>query len=393
MPFIADRVKETTTTSGTGTITLAGAVSGYRTFTSAFATGTVVPYCIIDGTAWETGYGTLATSSTLTRNFQASSTGSILSLSGGTSTVFVSLTGKSTHRLENKTAEVSVGLVDHERLLDIEYAPASAPSQTIKIAGKSRINYNSTFSNSGAGHSVAEIAWYTQTGTGNPNYAVCHESKWEGLNTTAVSISACYDAQIGGTGAITTHYGVNFRTLNFTGTMTNCFGVACAPGNGAGTITNWYGFFNDAPSGMTATNRWALYNVDSSARVYSAGPICDGSFQYATPSSGDTVNIGNFAATLLINASSAIDSLTINLPTAPGEGQPCTISTVNAIRSVTIASASTIIGNITDMTFGETITFRFYSGGPLWYKVAAGSLPDGISRGQATALQLGLNIP
>lgn len=55
-----DRVKETSTTTGTGNLTLAGAVSGYRTFASVFANGDTFYYCIADqtGANWETGIGT-----------------------------------------------------------------------------------------------------------------------------------------------------------------------------------------------------------------------------------------------------------------------------------------------------------------------------------------------
>lgn len=41
-----DRVKETATTTGTGSITLAGAATGYRTFAAALVSGTSVDYCI-----------------------------------------------------------------------------------------------------------------------------------------------------------------------------------------------------------------------------------------------------------------------------------------------------------------------------------------------------------
>lgn len=79
----ADRVQETTTTTGTGTITLAGAVSGYQTFNSAFADGTRVRYTITSGTDWEVGTGIFTSSgTTLTRELIASSTGSLLNLSG-----------------------------------------------------------------------------------------------------------------------------------------------------------------------------------------------------------------------------------------------------------------------------------------------------------------------
>jgi hypothetical protein len=87
----ADRVQETTATAGTGTITLAGASAGYRAFSATFITGAQISYCLVDGTAWEVGYGTLTAggSWTLSRDvLLASSTGAAINLSGGSTTVF-----------------------------------------------------------------------------------------------------------------------------------------------------------------------------------------------------------------------------------------------------------------------------------------------------------------
>ncbi len=93
MPYLADRVKETTTTTGTGTITLAGAVTQFQSFASAFPTGAIVPYAIVGqtGTEWETGVGTFS-GTTLTReNVRASSnSGALVDFSAGTKDVFVS---------------------------------------------------------------------------------------------------------------------------------------------------------------------------------------------------------------------------------------------------------------------------------------------------------------
>jgi hypothetical protein len=44
--IIADRVKETATTTGTGTFTLGGAVTGFRTFNAGIGTGNTTYYCI-----------------------------------------------------------------------------------------------------------------------------------------------------------------------------------------------------------------------------------------------------------------------------------------------------------------------------------------------------------
>jgi hypothetical protein len=88
----ADRVQETTTTAGTGTVSLGGAVSGYRAFSSVFADQTFVSYCLVDGVAWEVGIGLLTTGTpwTLTRLVVNASTNAnaAISLSGGSTTVF-----------------------------------------------------------------------------------------------------------------------------------------------------------------------------------------------------------------------------------------------------------------------------------------------------------------
>ena len=65
MAFIfADRVKETSATTGTGTMTLAGAVTGFQAFGDALSNADECYYCITDGTDWEIGIGTYTTSGT-----------------------------------------------------------------------------------------------------------------------------------------------------------------------------------------------------------------------------------------------------------------------------------------------------------------------------------------
>jgi hypothetical protein len=84
MGLLADLVQQFTATTGTGTVTLGAAVTGFRTVAGAgIADGVVVSYVIQDGTNRETGTGTVGSSgTTLTRTLLASSTGSLLNLSG-----------------------------------------------------------------------------------------------------------------------------------------------------------------------------------------------------------------------------------------------------------------------------------------------------------------------
>ena len=65
---IADRVQETTSTTGTGTITLNGALTGFQTFSNGIGDGNTTFYTISDGTNWEVGIGTYTSSgNTLSR--------------------------------------------------------------------------------------------------------------------------------------------------------------------------------------------------------------------------------------------------------------------------------------------------------------------------------------
>ena len=77
---IKDRVKETTTTTGTGTYTLAGAVSGFETFTANLSNADTTYYACTDNTDFEVGLGTFRSSgTTLARTtILASSSGNIL---------------------------------------------------------------------------------------------------------------------------------------------------------------------------------------------------------------------------------------------------------------------------------------------------------------------------
>jgi hypothetical protein len=92
--IIADRVRDTTTSTGTGTITLADvAPTGFRKFGDVCSTGDTVPYTIEMGGEWEVGIGTYsATGPTLSRDtIKASSNGgSAVNFSAGTKDVYLS---------------------------------------------------------------------------------------------------------------------------------------------------------------------------------------------------------------------------------------------------------------------------------------------------------------
>ncbi len=100
-----DRVKETSTTTGTGDFTLDGAVSQFQSFSACYSIGEKVPYAIVGqtGTEWETGMGVLTGASTLQRLQveRSSNANALVSFSSGTKDVFCTILGKQMTRMES----------------------------------------------------------------------------------------------------------------------------------------------------------------------------------------------------------------------------------------------------------------------------------------------------
>jgi len=112
---INDRVKESSTTSGTGTIDLAGAATGFEGFVAGIATGNTTYYTIFEqGTAnWEVGVGTVtdAATDTLSRDtvISSSNSDSKVTFAGGTLDVFCTLPASKTIYLDTSSPAVPVG--------------------------------------------------------------------------------------------------------------------------------------------------------------------------------------------------------------------------------------------------------------------------------------------
>jgi microcystin-dependent protein len=146
---LKDRVKETSTTTGTGTFTLAGAAAGYQSF-SVIGNGNTTFYCIVDSSAgaWEVGIGTYTSSGTaLSRDtiLESSNSGSAVSFGSGSKDVFVTYPAEKAVSTDDVTSAVAsaspAGNVSF-------FAMSSAPSGWIKANGAavSRSTYSALFS-------------------------------------------------------------------------------------------------------------------------------------------------------------------------------------------------------------------------------------------------------
>ena len=131
-----DRVRETSTTSGTGTLNLAGAVTGWETFVAGVGTTNTTYYAIHEeGTAnWEVGTGTVtdSTPDTLSRTaITSSNSDNLVSFTGGTLNVFCTLPASKTTDMTLTTAG------------DILYASANnTPARLAKGTGLQVLQMN-----------------------------------------------------------------------------------------------------------------------------------------------------------------------------------------------------------------------------------------------------------
>jgi hypothetical protein len=111
MAFVLkDRVFETSTTTGTGTYTLAGAKDGYQAF-SAIGDGNTTYYVATDGTNWETGQGVYtASGTTLTRAsiLSSSNSNSAVSWGAGEKDIFCAVSEAKTV-FEDDSNNITVG--------------------------------------------------------------------------------------------------------------------------------------------------------------------------------------------------------------------------------------------------------------------------------------------
>lgn len=216
MPLVlADRVRETTTTTGQGTVTLAGAVTGFQSF-SVIGNGNTTYYTIAgQGTnEWEVGIGTYTSSgTTLSRDtVLASSAGAPTktTFSAGTKDVFVTYTAARSVNVDGSTLDTfGMGATQG----DILYASATDTfSRLAKDTNATRYLANTGSSNNPAWAQVN----LTNGVTGNLSVS----SGGTGLGTTPTN------------GQLLIGNGTNYTLAGLTGTA-NRVTVT----NGAGSIT------------------------------------------------------------------------------------------------------------------------------------------------------------
>ena len=146
---IADRVKETTTTTGTGTLNLGGAVSQFQTFVAGIGNGNETYYSIEDptGTDWEVGIGTVtdAATDTLSRDTVISSSngGSLVNFGAGEKVVFSTQPASKTFILSSDNTAV-ISNINASTLTAGTLADARFPATLPAASGENLTGLNAS---------------------------------------------------------------------------------------------------------------------------------------------------------------------------------------------------------------------------------------------------------
>ena len=146
--MIADRIKETTTTTGTGAVDLAGAQTAFETFVAGIGDGNTCYYCIqsLNLGEWEVGIGivTDASPDTLSRDtiLQSSNADALVDFSAGTKDVFVVLPAdKVLYRdADGNTPEEFTSTPQLESIYNNEYRDAGHKRFTVSDDGITRVH-------------------------------------------------------------------------------------------------------------------------------------------------------------------------------------------------------------------------------------------------------------
>lgn len=278
MPLVADRVKETTTTAGTGTLTLAGAATGFQSFSAAFGTGAVVYYVIAAGADWEIGIGTTG-SGTLSRDtvLQSSNGDALVDWPAGTKDVFCAyvadraVTTSDPATLTNKTIDDYTNNVGaNSTHFRIKAGATLAKGDVVKAVG---------FTPGEQAIEVVKVASSTEAALG-----ICEQALNTGNFGLAVVIGELFNVNTNGFTVGETLY--SNGSGGFTSTK---------PSSGLYQVLGWVVRAN-ASNGVIAVNVVAPLYVEASTNTVNTAVIRDGSGNFAA---------GTITAALTGNASTA----------------------------------------------------------------------------------------
>jgi len=244
---LQDRVRETTNTTGTGTFTLLGAVTGYQSF-SVIGNGNTCFYACADqgGPNWEVGIGTYS-SGTLARTtvLSSSNSGSLVNFTAGTKDVFVT-----------QPSEKAVYLDGSGNITPSSVGPLTVSSLTDTGLTAGRVTYATT---SGL---LTDSANMTFNGT---SLTLANDASISGLTV----------GKGGGALASNTAVGLASLPANTTGAQNTAVGQLAMVTNTTGSDNSAFGFYslftNTTGSQNTAIGRQSLFSNTTASNNTAVG--------------------------------------------------------------------------------------------------------------------------
>lgn len=323
MAFItADRVKDTSTTTGTGNITVSGSAPfGYRTFSTVLSVADTFYYAIQgQSTAeWEIGVGTYASTNQFARTtvLASSASNSAVSFSSGTKNVFITLAAARTLQLKSSDTPTA-GSIPYGDGSTLSYSSVGTAGQVLLSGGSG----SPTWSSAGTG-SVTSVA--VSGGT-------------TGLTTSGGPVTTSGTITLAGTLA-TTNGGTGGTATPTAGTIPYGTGTALAysaAGTSGQVLTSGGA---GAPTWTTVTGTGTVTSVDVSGGTtgltYSGGPITG---------SGTITMAGTLA---VANGGTGVTSSTgtgsVVLGTSPTVNNPTVTNYVESVVAIgTVTTTNTI---------------------------------------------------
>jgi hypothetical protein len=212
---VADRVQETSTTSGTGTLTLSGAVVGFQTFSTAIGNGNTTFYTIYDANVydWEVGIGTVGAGTLARTTVLSNSAGTTSPISFAANAKFVFCTypaEKSINYDANGVATIGevlgysdTGIVGSFTSTVAGYNQVIVQNKSTATNASSNLNVSNDAGTAGSNYAELGINSSTFTGSGSFNIA--------GASYVA---SASTDLTLGTYGAYNVHFVTNSSTTD-----------------------------------------------------------------------------------------------------------------------------------------------------------------------------------
>jgi hypothetical protein len=374
---LADRVKDTTTTTGTGSVTLSGSPpAGFQSFGAAIGNGNTTYYTISGGSEWEVGIGTYnSTGVVLNRDTVLSSSngGSLVNFSAGTKDVFV------TYPAERSVNEDATGNVN----IDITGNATTATRATNLAAGAAGSVPYQTAANTTAfvatasgvlvgGTTPSFSTTPTLTGTnftGIPNAALTNSAVTVG--TTAIALGATSLTLAGLTSVTLTQdptLALQAATKQYVDTVAST-GIHFHEPVRVEAPLNLNATYSNGTAGVGAT----LTNAGTQAALVLDGvtvSVADRVLVYEQTDATENgiyvvTNVGSGSTNWVLTRSSDADTFVSASPDGLSEGSTVFVQqgTTGAGETYTCNTPGTITFGTTNITFAQISSAQIYSAG------------------------------